>query len=185
MTDVNVLELQRPLRAKYKTEPGAAMVIDSAHAGAPRADDPFHTSVEPKVGSGVAVPVGVHRALGGPHDAPTGGDILCCALAGCMDSTIRMVANLLGIELKSLEIDVTGQVDVRGTLAMDEQVPVGLQTMQCTARFTAMEGTRPELLRKLQFAAERSCVVLQTLRQSPVIETRFENLAQAVEHSMT
>ena len=67
---------------------------------------------------GIAVPVGVHRTIGGLHDAPTPGYILCAALAACQDSSVRMVANILGITLEYLEVEVTGDVDVRGTLAM-------------------------------------------------------------------
>ena len=33
--------------------------------------------------SGEVLPVGVHGAIGGPHDAPTPGDILCSALVAC------------------------------------------------------------------------------------------------------
>jgi hypothetical protein len=82
-------------------------------------------------GCGIAVPVGVHRAVGGPHDAPTPGDILCAALAACQDSTVRMVANLMGVELEFLEVEVTADADVRGALAIDMQVPVGFQSMRC------------------------------------------------------
>ena len=63
------------------------------------------------------VPVGVHRAVGGLHDAPTPGDMQCAALAACQDSAVRMVANRLGAEILSLE--------VRGALGIDAEVPVG------------------------------------------------------------
>ena len=59
--------------------------------------------------TGVRVPVGVHRAVGGLHDAPTPGDLLCAALAACQDSTFRMIANLMNIELEDLTVDVTGR----------------------------------------------------------------------------
>ncbi len=67
-------------------------------------------------GCGISVPVGVHRAVGGPHDMPTPGDLLCAALASCQDSAVRMVANRLGVEILALEVRVTAQVDVRGAL---------------------------------------------------------------------
>jgi uncharacterized OsmC-like protein len=124
-------------------------------------------------GCGVRVPVGVHAAVGGPHDAPTPGDLLCAALAACQDSAVRMVANLLGIELLALEVRVTASVDVRGTMAMDRTVPVGFQAMTCDVRFQAKEDTPPELLQKLQVAAERCCVVQQTLKGPPTVRTTF------------
>lgn len=173
MSRVNVHEVQGPLRARYKADAGAALVIDHALAKGASASDPFHSTVEPMPGCGVALPVGVHSAIGGPHDAPTPGDLLCAALAACQDSAVRMVANLLGVELEALEVEVSGQVDVRGAMAIDRNVAVGFQSLRCEVRLRAREGTSPELLEKLRVAAERCCVVQQTLRNPPPVETAF------------
>ena len=126
-------------------------------------------------GCGALVPVGVHKALGGPHDAPTPGDLLCAALAACQDSSVRMVANLLGVELEFLEVYVVGDVDVRGTMMVDRSVPVGFLEMRCDVQMRAKPGTDPRLLEKLKAAAEQSCVVLQTLRTPLLVEIRFDN----------
>jgi hypothetical protein len=123
MSQPRVFEIQIPLRQRYQAEPKAALVIDRARALGNDSDDPFHSIVMPMPECGIAVPVGVHRAVGGLHDAPTPGDLLCAALAACQDSSVRMVANILGITLDSLEVEVTGDVDVRGTLAMNAEVP--------------------------------------------------------------
>jgi uncharacterized OsmC-like protein len=173
MDKVSVFEIQTPLRAQYKSSPGAALVTDHARTTNANPRDPFHAIVEPMTGCGVTVPVGVHRAVGGPHDAPTPGDILCAALASCQDSAVRMVANLLGVELEFLEVEVTADADVRGAMAMDRQVPVGFQAMRCDVRLRAKEGTSPEVLEKLRVAAERCCVVQQTLRNPPSVQTTF------------
>lgn len=124
-------------------------------------------------GCGVTVPVGVHAALGGSHDAPTPGDILCAALAACQDSSIRMIANILGIELEHLQVKVSAGADVRGTLAMKQEVPVGFQQMRCTVDMLIKAGTEAALIERLKFAAERSCVVLQTLKNPPPIDLAF------------
>lgn len=169
----SVHESQKPLKAKYRETPGSAMIVDHARTSGKPASDPFHSTVEPMDGCGVSVPVGVHGAVGGLHDAPTPGDLLCAALAACQDSAVRMVANLLGVELLELEVRVTATVDVRGTMAMDASVPVGFQSMTCDVRMKAKEGTSPDLLQKLQFAAERCCVVQQTLKSPPPVKTVF------------
>jgi uncharacterized OsmC-like protein len=170
---ISVNDVQAPLRAHYKTSPEAAMVIDHARTSSADHTDPFHAVVEPMDGCGVTVPVGVHRAVGGMHDAPTPGDLLCAALAACQDSSVRMVANLLGVELTFLEVRVTAAVDVRGTLGVSRDVPVGFQSIQCDIHLKAKEGTRPELLEKLKVTAEQCCVVQQTLRNPPRVQTNF------------
>jgi hypothetical protein len=65
------------------------------------------------------------------------------ALAACHDASMRMVADLLGIPLLDLGVEVTATLNVRGTLALDHSVPVGFQQMTCTTRATVPAGTDP------------------------------------------
>ena len=169
----NVFEAQKPLKESYVIDPDLAMVTDHAKASGEDATDPYHSIVEPMDGCGVSVPVGVHAAVGGKHDAPTPGDILCAALAACQDSSIRMVANLMGIELLELEVNVMATADVRGALMMDRLVPVGFQKMSCEVKMKVKEGTEPRQVERLQSAAKACCVVQQTLKSPPPVETIF------------
>jgi uncharacterized OsmC-like protein len=173
MSDISVMALQTPLRQQYVAAPEKARVTDWATTSSNNHQDPFHAVVEPMQGCGIKVPVGVHAALGGPHDAPTPGDILCAALAACLDSSIRMIANIMGIELDHLQVKVTAQVDVRGALAMSKEVPVGFQEMKSEVEIRVKKGTDEKLVERLKIAAERSCVVLQTLRNPPPVEVQF------------
>lgn len=170
-----VQDRQAPLRDLYKETPALAMVTDHARSCGTDPSDPFHSTVEPMDGCGVSVPVGVHRAVGGLHDAPTPGDLLCGALAACQDSAVRMVANRLGIEILALEVRVSAQVDVRGALGMDADVPVGFQSMTCDIDLKVPQGTPSKLLASLHMAAQRCCVVQQTLHHPPLITTRFQD----------
>ncbi|WP_372828102.1 OsmC family protein [Polaromonas sp.] len=173
MKKISVYEAQVALRAQYKETPELAMVTDYAMTGGIDPSDPFHAQVTPMDGGGVSVPIGVHRAVGGPYDAPCPGDMLCAALAACQDSSVRMVANLLGIELIALKVRVKAIVDVRGAMGMQKDVPVGFQSMTCDIDIKAKDGTPPEMLEKLCIAAERCCVVQHTLRHPPLIQTTF------------
>lgn len=168
-----VFEAQKPLKESYVKNPSLAMVTDHAKTSGGNASEPFHSIVEPMDGCGVSVPVGVHAAVGGKHDAPTPGDILCAALAACQDSSIRMVANLMGIELVELEVNVTATADVRGALMMDRLVPVGFQNMTCEVKMKVKEGTDSKQLERLQTAAKACCVVQQTLKSPPPVKTTF------------
>lgn len=168
-----VQDAQAPLRSLYKESPAMAMVTDHARSCGADPSDPFHSRVEPMDGCGVSVPVGVHRAVGGLHDAPTPGDMLCAALAACQDSAVRMVANRLGVEILALEVRVNAQVDVRGALGMQADVPVGFQSMTCDIDLKVNEGTPSRLLDTLCSAAKRCCVVQQTLDRPPPVVTQF------------
>lgn len=140
------------------------MVTDHSRTSVDAASNLFHSRVAPMDGCGVSVPVGVHAAVGGLHDAPTPGDILCAPLAACQDSAVRMVAKILGVQLTALEVRVTATANVRGAMAMDPSVPVGIQAITREVRLSAAPGASPELLHKLTMAAEQCCVVQQTLK---------------------
>jgi len=165
---------QDPLRERYKVAPQEAWIVDRARAIRGVETDPFHGTVTP--GSkdyGIAWPFAIHAAVGGDHDGPNPGDLLCTALAACLDSTIRIIADRLRVPLASLEVDVTAEVDVRGTLAVDRKVPVGFQKMHCRVAVQAGPGADPAMVDRLLAAAEHSCVNLQTLRSGVPVETTF------------
>ena len=175
-----VQDAQAPLRLLYRQTPALAMVTDHACTGAGIPGDPFHLAVEPMDGCGVVVPVGVHHALGGLHDAPTPGDLLCAALAACQDSAVRMVANRLGIEILALAVRVTAQVDVRGALGMVPRVAIGFQSMDVVVDLQLHSGTPAKLAEMLVTAAQRCCVVQHTLSNPPPVTTRFRLSPQSV-----
>jgi uncharacterized OsmC-like protein len=160
----SVLERQEPLRKRYRDAPREAWITDGARTLHDAAHDPFHAAVVAGEGD-ERWPIGIHRAVGGFHDLPNPGDVLCAALAGCLDTTLRILAERMRVPLEDVGVQVTGEIDVRGTLAVDAAVPVGMQHMTCRLRVAPGAHVHPEAIARLAAAAERACVVLQTLRQ--------------------
>ena len=154
---------QEPLRARYQTAAHDARILDSARSLDSCAKDPFHGVV--MIGGEQSGPwkFGIHRAVGGYHDLPNPGDLLCAALASCLDATVRMIADRLDIRLDHLEVSVEASADARGTLLLDRSVPVGFQAMDCKVSLQATNGEAAKIERLIR-AAEQSCIVLQTLR---------------------
>lgn len=163
---------QQPLIDRYREAPEEARITDRARTRNGLAGDPFHGRVV--VGRddhGVELAFGIHRAVGGDHDAPNPGDLLCAGLAACMDATLRIVADRMGVELVELEVEVTAHADVRGTLMVDRTVPVGFQRIQSATRLRAADGTDPSLVSKLESIAKECCVNFQTLRRGTSLST--------------
>lgn len=172
---------QLRLMSAYRDDPGPARVVDvaSTHAEQTPAQgplDPLYTSVclGEREGPGRRVPVAVHRAVGGLSDHPVPGDILCGALASCADSTLRVVANALGVGLQSLAVEVEGDVDVRGALHVSAEVPVAFQRFRVSVRLRATPGTDADRLERVLQTAEHSCVVMQTLRAATPVEVSYD-----------
>ncbi len=171
-----VAEKQAPLRSSYTQDPAEALTRKHARTSASRISptDPFHGEVEIGRGYGTSLQYGLDRYVGGLHDLPNPGDILCAALAACQDGTIRMVADLLGIRLEELEVEVSGELDVRGALAVDPDVRVGFEALDCRVRLRAAPGTGPRRVERLVAAAERYCVNMDTLRGGVRVEVETE-----------
>jgi methanethiol S-methyltransferase len=77
----------------------------------------------------------------------------------------------LRIRLEALEVAVDAEADVRGTLMVSSEVPVGFQGMRCRVHLRLADGTLPEMIKRLLAATERSCVNLQTLRNGVPVTT--------------
>jgi uncharacterized OsmC-like protein len=168
----NVRDRQTPLQKRYQLNADEALIHDQASTSGGVETDPFHGTVHlGRPDTSIALHFGIHSAVGGYHDAPNPGDILCAALAACLDSTLRIIADRLGVTLQSLEVAVIADIDVRGTLLVDRKVPVGFQKMRCRIDLQAEKQTDPGLVEKLIAAAEHSCVTLQTLRTGVCVET--------------
>jgi uncharacterized OsmC-like protein len=176
-----VAERQAPLCGLYAESPPAALTRKSGRTSSATvaAGDPFHGEVEVGRGYAVALRFGLDRQIGGHGDAPNPGDLLCAALAACQDGAIRMIANLLGVELTELEVEVSGQLDVRGCLGADSGVRVGFEALECKVHLTAKEGTHPNRVETLVAAAERFCVNLDTLRGGIEVRTSVLLCGQA------
>ena len=169
---VDMKARQTPLQQKYALDGVPVWVIDEARTSSANipASQPLYTQVTIGDTAPVEQSIGVHSAVGGRCDLPNPGEMLAAALASCLDSTTRIIANRLGIPLTRLEVSVSAKVDVRGTLRVKNDVPVGFQDMDVRVEVASVPGVSDEQIGMLIKAAEHSCVVLQTLRNAPRID---------------
>jgi uncharacterized OsmC-like protein len=172
---VDIRAIQQPLRARYAKQPDDARYTYRVRLEAAELDDPLHISAR-SVGHGeAAYRVTVNERIGGSGHEPTPGDLLLAALATCKAMSVKSVAAALGIELRSLEVDVAGDVDHRGVLLMPGASRPGFEWLRCTVRLTTGPGTDAAALRKLEHASEQCCAVTDTLRNATPLETIFEH----------
>ena len=173
-TILNLRELQTPIKARYQEQPEAARITLRVKSAGSDLSDPLHCAVAPEAAPDVTWRSGAHPGVGGVGDVPCSGDLLLGALAACQEITLRMVAAAMGIEIESLEVEAIGDMDLRGTLGMDRDVPVGFSNIRCETRVAVKDDGRPERAKRLLENAEKYCVVLNTLRQGVPVESTFE-----------
>jgi uncharacterized OsmC-like protein len=154
--------VQAPLKARYREEPEAAVIIL-------KAEGKLGEGITCKVQTGKAlVEAGLHPATGGDGLAVCSGDMLLEALVACAGVTLASVATAIGVPIRDGTVRAEGTLDFRGTLAVGEQVPVGFQRIDL--HFDLDTDATDEQLATLIRLTERYCVVYQTLRQSPEIQ---------------
>jgi uncharacterized OsmC-like protein len=153
--------VQAPLKEQYRGDPRSAVITLKAQG---RLGEGVSCSVE----TGKAlVAAGLHPATGGDGLHACSGDMLLQALVACAGVTLNAVATAIGVELRDATVHAEGDLDVRGTLGMQKDVPVGFQDIRL--RFELDTDASEEQLVTLLRLTERYCVIFQTLRNSPRI----------------
>lgn len=86
--------------------------------------------------------------------------------------TLRAVATSLGIAVSG-SIHAEGDLDWRGTLAVEKETPVGFTEIRL--RFDLETAASDDELATLQRLTERYCVVYQTLAGSPTLSVTLDH----------
>ena len=157
--------LQAPIKERYKQDPSAALITLRAHGR-------IGEGIACRVATGKAlVEAGLHPATGGSGTQACSGDMLLEALVACAGVTLRAVATSTGIEVRGGTVRAEGEIDFRGTLAVDREAPVGFRAIRLAFELdTDADEDQLATLRKL---TERYCVVFQTISRSPELSTSF------------
>jgi uncharacterized OsmC-like protein len=160
-------ELQRPLKERYRSDPSASRITLSASGT--RTDVPVTCSVD--IGRAV-YEAQAHPGVGGPGTGACSGDLLLGALAACAQLTCQMVATAMELPVNDIRVHVDGDLDLRGTLGIDKDVGAGFETIRVRFEIDAPEAD-PEQLDALIEKTERYCTVLRTLLDRPRVETEL------------
>jgi len=166
MDSTELKNLQAPLKEKYRTDPGAALITL-------KAEGKIGESVSCSVETGHAlVEAGLHPATGGTGLLACSGDLLLQALVACAGVTLTAVATAIGIELKSGIVKAEGDLDFRGTLGVSREAPVGFHSIRL--KFELDTSASADQLTSLSKLTERYCVVYQTLTKGVQVETHYQ-----------
>lgn len=148
--------LQAPLKARYRKDPESAVITLKADGVV--GGDGVACSVE--TGKAI-VEAGLHPSGGGTGLQACSGDMLLQALVACAGVTLAAVATALGIEIRQAKVRAEGDLDVRGTLGVDPDAPVGFRAIRLG--FEVDTDADEKALEKLYTLTERYCVVFQTI----------------------
>jgi len=150
---------QDPLKDRYRDNPESAVLTL-------RASGSLGENVTCSVNTGRAIArAGLHPATGGDGVSLCSGDMLLEALVACAGVTLGAVATSIGLDVRAGTVCAEGEVDFRGTLAVDREAPVGFLSIRLSFELDT-EATDDDLATLLKLT-ERYCVVYQTLVAGP------------------
>jgi uncharacterized OsmC-like protein len=164
---MDLRSLQKPLKEQYRNDPNSSRITLRAKGG--QSDAPIACSVD--LGRAI-YQAEAHKGVGGAGAGACSGDLLLGALAACAQITCQMVAAAMGIPTERIEVTVDGDMDLRGTLGISKDVPVGFESIRLHFDVVAPQAT-PEQLHALREKTEQYCVVMQTLTRPPKLETEW------------
>src|ERR1700730_5831776 len=164
---MDLRSLQRPLKEQYRNDPNASRITLRAKGG--QTEVPVACSVD--IGRAI-YHAEAHKGVGGGGTGACSGDLLLGALAACAQLTCQMVAAAMGIPTDRIEVSVEGELDLRGTLGISKDLPVGFESIRVLFDIEAPKATT-EQLAGLREKTEQYCVVMQTLMQPPKMQTEW------------
>jgi uncharacterized OsmC-like protein len=156
--------VQKPFKEKYRNDPSSALITLRAEGS--QTATPMSCSVD--IGRAIYQSE-AHTGVGGGGTAACSGDLLLGALAACAQLTCQMVATAMGIPTERIEVKIEGDLDLRGTLGVSKDVPVGFQNIRVRFEIDAPVATA-EQLHALREKTEQYCVVMQTLTHPPTLQ---------------
>jgi len=159
--------LQKPLKEQYRSNPKASQITLRAKGG--QTDVPMSCSVD--LGRAI-YQAEAHKGVGGAGAGACSGDLLLGALAACAQITCQMVAAAMGVPTERIAVTVEGDLDLRGTLGIAKDVPVGFGDIRVRFDIAAPAATA-EQLRGLREKTEEYCVVMRTLVKPPRIQSEW------------
>jgi uncharacterized OsmC-like protein len=164
---MDIRTLQKPYKDLYRQDPTSSRITLTARGG--QSGTPIACSID--IGTAI-YNAQAHKGVGGEGTGACSGDLLLGALAACSQITCQMVAAAMAIPVNGIDVTVEGDLDLKGTLGIAKDAPVGFQRIKINFDIQAPTAT-PEQIAALREKTEKYCVVMQTLTNPPQIESNW------------
>lgn len=112
------------------------------------------------------------EAFGGQDSAADPVELLLAALTGCVSIGLVTQAAKRGIDFEDFQIEVTGDMDLRGYLGLDENVRAGYDAVSYVVRVKT--DAPQEVVEEMLRAAERTSPMFDNIRNGVPIASRLE-----------
>jgi uncharacterized OsmC-like protein len=124
------------------------------------------------------------ESMGGTNMGPNPVELILTALGACQEITYRLYADLLGIPLDGITVEVSGDIDLCGFYAVGDEARPGYTNI--TADVVVDSPASDDDIQRLKAAVEKHCPVLDIIgNATPVTVTiRKKDIAASVMHAL-
>ena len=121
--------------------------------------------------------------FGGKDEGPSPVELILAALGSCQEITYKAFATALGIDLKSVSVNLNANLDLKGFLALDDKTRPGFQNIDGLVK---IESSAPKAqLNKLIEVVNSHCPVLDILQNKvpvklsqTVVNNEYEQISK-------
>jgi len=158
----SLAELQKPFKKKLSENPEKAfktISIDAVLSGLCK----WKVSLP-----GIEYVVGLSVPAGGEDGLASPSSVFLSSICSCAGVTLSAVAENMGIILRSAKVTANATLDLRGTMGIAKNVPVGFQSIEIV--FEVDTDADEAQLKVLLEMSTKYSVNLQTLSNKPLIK---------------
>ena len=112
------------------------------------------------------------QGFSGENKGPKPSELVLAALAACQETTYRIYAEDMGINIKEISVELAGTQDLRGFMSLNEEVPAGFTSIKGTV-FIQSEASKSDL-ELVQKRVDKYCPVLDDLRRPVDVSLNVE-----------
>ena len=99
--------------------------------------------------------------FGGKDSAPTPVEYILAGYAGCLNVVVNLIAKEMGITIKSLEINITGDINPERLLGISDKERAGFKSLNI--QMTIKSDASKDMLQKLLTQVKERCPVNDNL----------------------
>ena len=108
----------------------------------------------------------------GQNKGPKPSELILAALAACQETTYRIFAEDMGIHIGEISVQLKGTQDLRGFMALDDEVPAGFINIE--GKIFSQSDASEEDLELLRQRVDQHCPVLDDLKRPVGVRLSLE-----------
>ena len=108
----------------------------------------------------------------GQNKGPKPSELILAALAACQETTYRIFAEDMGIDIGEISVKLKGTQDLRGFMALDDETPAGFTNI--VGQIFIQSGATDEQLELLRQRVDQHCPVLDDLKRPVEVSFSIE-----------